>query len=193
MQRDDRMCSAPFDVNSNNSHYEALKPSHYCSSSFIARLVRNDIEGAKTILPLDAIANMHRVFIPIKLSDDKDDWVGIIIDIFLNHIYYYDPKFDNTNSELLDRAIKIMDENVLLVNNFLSLIDIAVFKTDWAYQMLECDYFPRDINENDFDSAIYLYTVFDMCDHDMPLIFNQNNINVIRSNLCYNVMNGRLS
>lgn len=160
---------------------------------FYIYLINDDVEKAKEILSLDNLVHSHRVYIPIKSPQNDDDWVGCILDVSRNVILYYDPKYDDTNELLLPSAQKKMEDTAEYMYNYLSLIDIPAFQEKWALKMIGgAPYAPHDINQNDFDSAIYLYTVFSMAVNDMPIIFNQNNIHNIRSNLCYNVLKGSI-
>lgn len=180
-------------MNANTPNYQPIKTSIFRTSSFMTHLFSGNIENAKKLLPLSHLIDTDRVYIQIKSSNNVDDWSGCILDIMKQMILYYDSKFDDTNALLIPIAIQKMVDNVKYINNYLSLVDIPSFKENWEFKMIRgAPFAPRDINENHFDAAICVYTFFSMAVNDMPIIFNQKNINAIRSNLCYNVLNGSI-
>jgi hypothetical protein len=159
----------------------------------MTHLINGNLEGAKFFLKLSHLSDTDRVFIPIKSTNNNDDWSGCILDVVRRKILYYDPKYDNTNALLIPIRTQKMVDNVKHIHNYLSLVDMPSFKEKWEYKMiLGTPFAPRDVNENDFDSAIFVYTFFSMAVNDMPIIFNQKNIHAIRSNLCYNVLKGSI-
>jgi hypothetical protein len=216
--QDHRVSQAHKDVNGNDNHYSPWISSHYCTSHFVNHLRTGALDLAQELLSIDKLTSFHRVFIPISTTQNDglvDDWTGCVLNVNSRQVTFIDPKYDSNSAESVQRTADHIITLTSILNPYLAIPltppqpPLPLQQHDqhlqpqepqpqpifvpWTYDHISSNIKLYDSNQNDFDSGIYLITIFDMISHNVPAAFSQDDVHNIRNNLAYNILNNNIS
>lgn len=183
--RDTVMCKAHEDVNKNCAHYTKRLPSIFFDLNFAA-VNMNRIEEVVTSevfrLIFEKLEDYHRIYIPFFSSENT---FGLcIIDIALKRILYIDPRYGGSNSPEITATVECVKLKLLRLMNSCnsSIIErnwTAMLYPNWAN--IQC--YEKLIDS--CDSGINILVIVDMMYNDVPIVFEQVDMEIFRLAFCH--------
>lgn len=182
-QRDKRLCDIYKSINENHQGFLPRKSTKYLNDDFITSLgIPGSLENttaAEDILPTVEAATYHKICIWTLVTDvDQNSyWALIVVNISTRLILYCDPQLPQiipaTQSEILD--------------NLQRSFCVKISAEAWNVSMLGSSdsILFQPMTDNKYDSALYVIAMILHLDFDCPMVFIQNDLNKLRTDVAY--------
>jgi hypothetical protein len=160
--------------------------------------------AVKDIFTAEAL-NFHRIFFTIHGGGDL--WSLLVINLAQRNMVYFDPLEGDTAAPLTQSIAAIVDAGMVWLRGAqqqaLSLNPTAqrVVSDTVSWPLTRCgSEFPVSMKDspmyqavvNEFDAGICVMFAMELIDHDMPVCYWLNALDVLRLNYCYWVLNACL-
>jgi hypothetical protein len=201
--RSDSVCDNHAETNRQTRGYIdqslEMKKSLYCLPNVTTSLLYRDLNEpivnpfSQTHPNLD-INKIHRMYLTDRASEDVnvDSWILFVIDFTDKKIYYIDPKgvinYDGDIQLIVKNHSKESIEASF--NNFLNI--------SWpddnlgGFEVAKFPFLEFELQQNDFDSGIYLSTILYFLEMGCPIAFKESYLTHFRKNFAYWLSQGEL-
>jgi Ulp1 family protease len=168
------------------SMYPERAPLFFFNSFFTAKLLDEGgynyakVKRWSTKVKID-IFKMNKIFFPVNIADNH--WTMAIINMSKKQICYYD-SFHSKGERYLTGLLKyIVDEGKDKHN-------MTINESEWSFISGDST---TPLQTNGYDCGVFSVMCADFLSDDLPLSYNQSEMNFFREKICADILRGELT